>query len=142
MDKGSKATTPLVNVQTPEKGTDKPVVESVGLVNVDEDTKRALDTIVQLAFNFPLDRIWSWSRWKPWEINTIASELTRLCVIDPRIRPKNPDGSPRRIALILLQFIGLLRLGEKGALRGEAKDMFQMKTEKESTSGDWGQDTR
>jgi hypothetical protein len=137
MNKDGNIPKPPLSIQTPEKEPDKPPVESVGLVNIDEDTRRALDTIVQLAFNFPLDRIWSWSRWKPWEINTIASELTRLCVIDPRIRPKNPDGSPRRIALILLQFIGLLRLGEKGALRGEAKDMFQMKTAKEEAAEGW-----
>jgi len=140
-DTPSDTTVRIQQIKPTEKEVEKKV-ESSGLVIADDEQKRALDTIAQLAFNFPKDKIWSWSRWKPWEIDLMASELTRLCAIDPRIRPKNPDGTPRRLALVYLEFKGFLRLGEKGALRGEAKDMFQMKTEKETAGEGWGKDLR
>jgi hypothetical protein len=136
MSKDDKTTSPLVNIKTPEK-EGKANIQPSGLVDIGDEVGKALDVIARFAFNFPRDKIWSWSRWKPWEIDLIASELTRLCAIDPSLRPKNTDGTPMRLAYIYLEFKGYLRLGEKGALRGEAKDMFQQKAEKEAMGDGW-----
>jgi len=130
-------------------GIKPPIVEDTGktlrsgLISPDEETGRALDIIARLALDFPRDKVWSWTRLKPWEINLIAAELTRLAALDPKLRPKDKDGKPMLLAYVYLEWVAYLRLAEKGALRGEAKDMFQAKSQSEAaTGGGWGSDLK
>lgn len=125
-----------IRIATPTANIEKKT-EVSGLTMQDDDKKQAFSALAEAAFNFPRDKILSWSRWLPREIPLIASELTRMCVIDPKIRPKNPDGSPRRLSVIYIEWIAWLRLAEKGALRQEAKEFFQASENKEGTSEGW-----
>jgi hypothetical protein len=131
----------LLHLKSPVAEEEKKV-ESIGLAMVDDDRKRAMGALVEAAFNFPRDKLLSWTRWLPREIPLLASTLTKMCALDPGLRPKNPDGSPKRLALIYIEFLGLLRLAEKGALRGEAKDFLQAQAEKETGGEGWGKDMR
>ena len=139
--KPSEETVKIQSIKAPMAEVEQRI-EPSGLTIVDDEKKRAMGALVDFAFNFPKDRLHSWSRWLPREIPLLASELTRMCAIDPRIRPKNPDGSPRRLALIYIDNMAWLRLAEKGALRGEAKDFLQAQAEKETAGEGWGKNLR
>jgi len=102
----------------------------------DEDELRAQSEVARNMFNFPAERIWSWSRWRKREINLIASEMTRLAATDPN-RPKDDNGRPKPLALILLEWMGWLRLGEEGAMRNEGMGIFQVQKEAEMKGDVW-----
>lgn len=139
--KPSEETVKIQSIKAPVAEVEQRT-EPSGLTIIDDDKKRAMGALVEAAFNFPKDKLLSWTRWLPREIPLLASELTRMCAIDPGIRPKNPDGSPRRLALVYVEFLAWLRLAEKGALRGEAKDFLQAQAEKETAGEGWGKNLR
>jgi len=107
-----------------------------GLVEEDEDELRAQSEVAKNMFNFPAERIWSWSRWRKREIRLVASVLTRLSATDPN-RPKDDYGRPKRLALILLEWIAWLRLAEEGAMRNEGMGIFQVQKEAEMKGDVW-----
>ena len=101
----------------------------------DKDVIEAQAEIAKFMFNFPSERIWSWSRWKPREIPLIAAILTKAIATNPN-RPRNPDGSIKRLSQVKLEITGWLRLAENGAQRDEAKFGLRSDTETQQTGAD------
>lgn len=100
----------------------------------DEDEIKAMSEIARGLFNFPADKILSWSRWQPWEIPRIAATIVRSVANSPN-RPKNPDGTLKRLAIIYIEATAWLRLAEKGAMRTEAMTALRAPTSDQMPMG-------
>lgn len=98
----------------------------------DEDELRAQSELVRHLFNFPADRVLSWTRWKAREIPLIAKQITMIIATNPH-RPKNPDGTLKRLLQIYIETLAWLRLAEDGGMRKEA--MGGLRTEAEEKTG-------
>uniref|UniRef100_A0A6M3L4U0 Uncharacterized protein n=1 Tax=viral metagenome TaxID=1070528 RepID=A0A6M3L4U0_9ZZZZ len=100
----------------------------------DEDEIKSMSEIARGLFNFPADKILSWSRWQPWEIPKIAATIVRSVANSPN-RPKNPDGTLKRLSVIYIEATAWLRLAEKGAMRTEAMQALRAPTSDQMTMG-------
>ena len=111
-----------------------PQDSAMGVTDIDE--QKAMSELVKYAFNFPSDRIWSWTRLRRREIPLIARSFTKMLVKNPN-RPKNKDGSIKSAMQLYYEFIAWLRLAEEGALRSEAMQGLKVKTEEPESSNPW-----
>lgn len=112
----------------------KPSAGALGIE--DEDEKRAMSEAVRFMFDFPVDRLLSWTRWRRREIPLLASELTKQMATNPN-RPRNADGSKKSLSMINIENIAWLRLAEEGAQRNEGMGVFQTQTEEKMTADAW-----
>ncbi len=128
-----------IGIKRTEAALPPPMPLTAGLTADDEDTAKSRSMIVKHMLEFPLDRLFSWSRWSEREVPLMASILTRQAALNPKVRPMDEHGNPKRLAIIHLENIAWLRLAVKGALRTEAKDMYQLEVQK-AQAGDegWG----
>ena len=107
-----------------------------GALGLDEDEGRAKSEAVQYLFNFPTNKIFSWTRWRKREIPLVASILTKLSATDPN-RPKDEFGMPKSLSQIYLENLAWLRLAEEGAQRNEGMGVFQTQAEEKGSSDAW-----